>query len=219
MPAQLEEFKRRVKNSRGFSALSYAAICTSLALSPILCQAQTSTSSQKSAWLDPASTLEVRGKSNIDAFICKLKRKNAPDTLFITLERDGKELHFIDATWKFPVDCFDCGNRIMTRDFQSTLHGDKYPNLILRLKSITLPSENGEPSNGVATMEIEIAGQKSIRRMPLNRVNSSSGHLMLAGDQKLKMSWFGIAPPRLLMGLVTISDDITIRFYFLVKMK
>ena len=112
------------------------------------------------------------------------------------------------------VRSFNCRNDRMNRDLFDALKGDEHPYISFRLDGVRILNDTLE--NGAALLEAEgtiwVAGVgRSIRtRVVGDRL--ANGYLRATGSLDLSMSDFNIEPPTAMLGLVRVSDRITVQF-------
>jgi len=109
---------------------------------------------------------------------------------------------------------FDCGHRIMNRDFHQALGGEKSPYIEIKLLEARPLTSTQRTQNGKIRIEISIKINGRVKNTDLVVEYSTSDHLSysIVGSKNLKMSDFGIDPPSPALGLVKVRDQVTINF-------
>jgi len=153
----------------------------------------------------PVSTLEIHGKTNINTFTCK-QTHQAPDLTQVDVYKRGKELRFEDARLIIPVKAFDCGHKIMTKDFQEILEADKKPDLLIILHSVV-----SEHDKHLAEVTIQIAGSSQRYRIPIEVVEHARGMTGI-GERQVRFGEFNLEPPVKFMGMVKVKEELDISF-------
>ncbi len=154
----------------------------------------------------PVSTLEIHGKTNINSFTCAQTHTLPEDIKEITLCQDGSMIGFINAELVIPVNDFDCGHKIMTKDFQEILESDKNPFLRIRLHSVRTTS-----TGMLADVSIRIAGVSQRYKIPVTVSNNNTA-LTGIGERQVKFSEFNLDPPVKFMGMVKVKEELNITF-------
>lgn len=153
----------------------------------------------------PLSTLEIHGETNINNFTCE-QTYQSPDFTQVELIQDGSEILFNQASLAIPVKEFDCGHKIMTRDFQEILEADRIPDLVIRLNSVT-----SEHDVHVADVTIRIAGKARKYKIPLRVIKHQEGMTGI-GQRQVRFGEFGLEPPVKFMGMVKVKEELNISF-------
>lgn len=104
---------------------------------------------------------------------------------------------------------FNCGNRGINSDFHELLQTSKYPNINFELLSATQNKNNVE-----AQVAIEIAG---IKRQYIVPVKTKGELAPLEGVLCINITDFGLTPPKKMMGMIVVREDIEIVFGFDLK--
>lgn len=148
----------------------------------------------------------------------------------VTLAEAGADL---EAAWldaaetltaqvEIPVRSLASGRRRMDREMFSALNASEYPTITYRLTEMErMPEEHeppdpgDEPAGGViillATGELTISGQTRTVTFPV-RIAERNGALKIEGQANLKMTDFGVEPPRLMLGALRTGDEINVGF-------
>ena len=85
-------------------------------------------------------SIVIKGRSNVNEFDCTLENLEGGEALDIIGFYDGESVNFEGLKLNIPIEGFDCGVRMMTRDFRDLLESEKYPKLSLDIKKIILPA-------------------------------------------------------------------------------
>ncbi len=154
--------------------------------------------------------MNIEGSSNVNAFTCDLKEYLNQDTLEYSKDEKAKKLIFQNSVLSIDITKFDCHHKYITADFRKILKSEKNP--WLKVKFISLDElAIGGIVKGV--VEIEIAGQT--KRMDINYSIQQFGQsqLQLIGSKTMQFSDFKLTPPKKLMGLIQINEDIKVNFH------
>lgn len=154
----------------------------------------------------PSSTLEIHGSSNVNNFTCVFDME---DISTVSVNYNSRTQKFESALVQFPVASFDCGGRMINRDFKELLQEKDYPRIKLRLVEI----EPIEEDKALVTLEFEIAGVKNLYKMPASFA-VMKGYYSSRGHIELDIEDFGLEQPKKLFGMITISNKIDVHFKF-----
>ncbi|WGH75954.1 YceI family protein [Tenacibaculum tangerinum] len=159
------------------------------------------------------SKLTILGYTNINTFECQLDFQFVNPTLDVGYEQRGKKISFRNANLKIANSCFDCGKKMMNKDFLKLLKTKQYPNIEILLNEIDLISQQ----QALARVQLKIAGRKKEITVPIKISNEQ--HLSVQGCMDVKLSDFELEAPRKMLGLVVVSDAIEIHFDLNIKNK
>lgn len=159
------------------------------------------------------SKLGITGSTNVNSFNCDLVFTNINSKVKALYQKSGHKIKFQDAHLKLANSCFDCGSRLMNKDFLEMLNTEKHPNITLDLKEITANPKN--PNEVIALLNISLAGCSKLYSVWLN-VNQLD-YINATGCLKLKLSDFNLEPPKKVLGLVVVDDAIEIALDLKIK--
>ncbi len=160
----------------------------------------------KSIEILPNSELSITGDTNINKFGCEFNTLYLEQCREIVYNKKGNYITFKNAVLSLKNEGFDCGNKGINRDFHSLLNTKDYPKITLELTEITLDKSN----RGKACVKINIAGKEKSYTVPIDIVSSPSSHFI--GKLKLDIRDFNLEPPKKLLGLIVIREEIEINF-------
>lgn len=140
--------------------------------------------------------INITGLSTVGKYNCSstyLKR----DTIVLNVANKNH----IKA--EIPMVKFDCGNRIMTKDLQSTVKTTQFPYSIVTLSDIK-PSG----ANYKCNLNFLITNKTLVYKdFILTKANNK-----LQGAISLKFSDIGLSPPVKMGGLIKVNDQILVNF-------
>ncbi len=173
---------------------------------------------QKEIWLvKSASSLKVDGKTNVNLFTCTIDSYGKPDTLICEATR-AAEIINVKSRIAIPVNRFDCGMKMMTKDLQKTLKQEEFPFLFIEFRQF---SKMLNQPVGIATLnglaEISLAGttQKFQIQCISKRLNESE--IELRGSKSIKLTDFNLKPPSKLGGAIKVEDQMVVHFVLQLK--
>lgn len=163
--------------------------------------------------IDPGSTLEIHGSSNVNTFVCLCRQAFIPMPYSPSGSLDpGKgPWHFENTRLTLQTQLFDCGNKVMNKDFYLALKAREHPRMQIELQSIDNGQVIGPTWTTLSTHTlITIAGVSRIVPIRAKVRRLTANKLQAIAEKPLKMTDFGIHPPTALMGMIKTNDDITI---------
>jgi hypothetical protein len=167
--------------------------------------------SKHGKWIiDSSSRLLIHGKSNVNSFTCSISCYNRADTLHYTIE--SGEFIFGNNTMMIPVQDFDCGNTMITKDLRRTVKAVKNPHLIITFISM---DRNSSPGAN-AQMAITLAGVTKYTSIEFIQ-HTKDGLLQLTGKHLVSFKDFGLVPPKHVLGLVRVQKELNVEFNLLIK--
>lgn len=159
----------------------------------------------------PESRLNITGDTNISAFTCVFDTGYLKKAQNIRYSGNRSHLQFKDAILTLNTKGFDCGNRRINKDFHDLIKSDRYPEIYLELKEITMqPREVA-----IARALITIAGIQREYKLPVTIVDGKIAKY--TGKLKLDIKDFNLEPPKKLFGMIVVKDDIEIDFNLVVQ--
>ena len=159
------------------------------------------------------SKLSILGTSNVTDFECLYDDDFRIDTLSHSLTLDQDIIKVSGDSLKLKIENFDCGKRGINKDFRNSLKSDEYPSIDISLISFKQSDSLLKEVNVL----ISLAGSEKIFELEFTSSYLENGIIKIEGEQKLTMSDFNIDPPRALLGLIKVRDELTIKFELLFK--
>lgn len=166
--------------------------------------------------IEPQSTLQIDGKSNINTFECGVKEFLHTDTLVYV--NDGAQFPAkLKGSVVIDINRFDCGHRYITADLRKTLKADENPALKIRFLTMEklTPGLNNQKVSG--TVEIELAGVTRQYEIKYVLQQSNNTLLLLTGNKIITFGDFKLKPPSRLAGLIKVAEEITVNFQLYLK--
>lgn len=161
---------------------------------------------QREVLITNESFLYIKGTSNINTFTCVYDAATLSRKVPVSFTTNNKTTHFKNVQLLLKNSGFNCGNRGINSDFHELLKTHKYPNIQFELLK-TVDNHNSIDTH----IAIEIAGIKKQYKVPVIK----NGELApLEGVLCLNITDFGLTPPRKMMGMIVVREDIEIVFGF-----
>ncbi|MBR9919307.1 MAG: YceI family protein [Bacteroidetes bacterium] len=176
-----------------------------LLLNPTLRQAGTLT-------IESNSRLYLEGTSNVTDFDCVCEQ-DLSDLHYEFIRESGK-LSFHNTDLYIQSNSLDCGHNGMNRDMYQTLKADQYPSIRIELLNVYAPPPDF--NNCVETKDIHvrlahtIAGKRQVMTIPVQAENRGNHRYRFRSSYPVILSDFGLKMPSPMLGLVKVSDTITI---------
>ncbi len=145
--------------------------------------------------------LQINGSTNVNTFKCLNN-----EFYYEEEEHNFVNKHLPEIVLKTRE--FDCGNGMMTKDFQKTLNAQNYPNLHIKFLNFS-KKENNKYS---AVVEVKIINKTVKYTIDFQILNGR-----LLGRQRVKFSEFGLIPPKRMGGMVVVKDELDLIFNMAAK--
>lgn len=144
--------------------------------------------------------VQINGSTNINRFQCVNTKFRADAGVYSFTDKNLPNiiLKVID---------FDCGNKVMTKEFQKILSAEKYPEMIIKFISFAKIQKNF-----IAVVEVKIMNQSRKYNVEFDVENNK-----LIGKKNVKFSDFKITPPKKMGGMVVVKDDLNLIFSLATK--
>ena len=163
--------------------------------------------------IQSGSRVWVEGTSTVRSWRCESARvegsaaTQGPATTVIA-ELQGS-VQRAEAT--IPVAALDCRNGTMNEHMRRALKAEANPGIRFRMASQQV---SGSDAQGTVKMQgtLTIAGSDQPVTVDGTLARDASGTLRVRGTKQLKMSDFGVQPPRLMMGTLKVNDAVTVGF-------
>ncbi len=161
------------------------------------------------------SSLEIFISTNVKDFHCELKGYSGDEVLYERLDIVSGMFQLSGKLEVASAD-FDCHNRFMTSDFAKTLKADDYPLIAIRFIDLLPMTNRDNPDVLQGSAEITLAGVTNVYKIRCTSSdNGTTKHLN--GSQALRLSDFGLVPPKKLFGALTVSDSVWVEFHLKLK--
>ena len=166
------------------------------------------------------SWVSISGRTNVNTFVCMASEYSPRGLVTVDEYRQGQRLIFQEALLHLENSAFDCNNKLMNRDLYKALGGDDKPGIDIKLIEAQTIGPCPVSRKGFihARVSITINGVSRTEEIVINFLledDTSAYHLR--GSKALRMSDFDIDIPSPMMGLVRVSDEITIDFNLIVQ--
>lgn len=146
------------------------------------------------------NSIKINGSTNINKFQCINNKFKNDGGVYTFSEKNLPNI-------VLKVTDFDCGNRMMTKDFQKILNAEKYPNMTIKFISF-IKNQGGFN----ALVEVKMMDQSKRYNIEFDIENNK-----LVGRKNVKFSDFNITPPKRMGGMIVVKDDLDLIFSLTTK--
>lgn len=153
-----------------------------------------------------SSTLYIKGTSNVNTFTCHFNTAELERKASVSYGINGMIMSFKNARMQLENNGFDCGGKMINKDFHELLKSDEHPHIYLELLKL-IKHDYGY----TAYVVIEIAGNKVDYAISVNHTSDSGKY---SGKMDVNITDFGLTPPKKMMGMIVVREEIEINFDF-----
>lgn len=134
-----------------------------------------------------------------------------PDAWFDTMDNwSGKDVETLKV--RVPVSALDGGRSRMNRDLREAMKAESYPMILFHWETIEVKAAQENKAELNVTGKLEAAGVERDIEFSADASLIAGESFKISGKAPLKMTDFGIDPPRALLGTLRTDDDIEILF-------
>ena len=165
------------------------------------------------------SSLTISGSTNLLSFkLYQNGDKLSRSKLTIATTQSQNKIYLSQNQLSVVVKNFSSSNPMALKDFLKLLKSDVYPTLKVQLNYVDLESisEKGIFNRGNALVSITITGITRNYSIPIS-LSSNRDQYIVDGIKKLSIRDFGLTPEKKMMGLIKVSEWITIDFHMICK--
>jgi polyisoprenoid-binding protein YceI len=125
-----------------------------------------------------------------------------------TLNPGTKQVEGIQPlTFNMPVKALKSDEGLLNSRAYDALKAEKFPNITFKLVSA---SASGAQMNLVG--QLTISGNTRDITLVANTRKNTDGTQVITGTKKIKMTEWGINPPKYMLGMMKVYDDLTINY-------
>ncbi len=161
----------------------------------------------------PSGTLTVAGDSNVRSWTCSTTTFGGSlelaDQGALTPDRLGEAVRSLDI--RIPVARLDCNNNTMNDHMWDALERDRQPEIRYRMTGYTVIPTSSETAVVDLRGELTIAGTTRPHAVRLTARTLEEGAIRVLGDSPIRMTEFGVEPPRAMLGALRVRDDVMVR--------
>ncbi len=173
--------------------------------------------------VSPDSKLSIEGTSNLHGWSCKAEKFDAAvdlDAASASQLSAARPTSLKHVKVTVPVKSLKCGHDAMDNIMYKSLKADDSPNISYVLASFdAVPDDNATSFTLHAKGTLTIAGTEKPLVMDVTATRLSDGSIKANGTVPLKMTDYGIKPPKALLGTLRTGDEVNIKFELIVGAK
>ena len=181
-----------------------------------------SISSQTSVKVDlmKNSWLAINGTTNVLPFrLIHNGEKLLGKSITMTATQNQNKLFLSQNQLAIQVKNFSSDNPMALRDFKKLIKADVYPSIKAQLNYVETLTANEKDlySKGSAYVNITITGITHQYSIPVSS-NKHGEYISIVGGKKINIRDFGLEPPVEMLGLIKVSEWISIDFRMVCKL-
>lgn len=154
------------------------------------------------------SHISIHGSSNINQF--QLINHNPEIVRFSDKGDDEKR----DQRVEISVNQFKAANKRIREDFLEMVNAPEYPFIIMAIEPRVLAECRNEKGLSDFKTKITIAGVSKRFVVPCGIDSCDSSGYVLKGRLEIKLTDFGIDPPKKLLGIIKVDNEVLIDYVF-----
>lgn len=167
--------------------------------------------------INEESELYITGNSNVAKFKCDCTETLPESKAQLLVEDDDRKVKFSQTLLKLTTKLLDCHNVGMSHDLHKGLKAKEYPYIKIELNEASLAKStfthvSEQWKSLEANTTITIAGVSKAVKLDVQAKRTGIDSFRFKSVKKLLMTDFGIDPPRPMLGLIKVEDEITIHF-------
>lgn len=156
------------------------------------------------------SQITISGKSNVNQFSCAYTTQITEGRQTVTYNFFDNIITLNNAQIKLKSKDFDCGGRMINRDFNKLMQSDEHPYII-----ITLTQINIKDNSFVVDAMIEIAEEINLYTFTIQPQHGNN----YKGNLGLNINDFDMEAPVKLLGAIKVDPNINIEFDLYMEIK
>jgi polyisoprenoid-binding protein YceI len=164
--------------------------------------------------LEPGSEISIEGTSTMHDFHCKTNKIMAYVDVDPNYTKDLTKVArpIVSVKVNVVIKTLKCGNGTMDNNMYGTLNAEKNPLIQYTLSGYDIldGSASGFAANTKGTLKI--AGAEKVVAMKINASRLNEGKATAEGEETIKMTDFGIAPPSFMFGRLKVGNEIKVKF-------
>lgn len=174
---------------------------------------------QQALTLSPESKLWFDGKSTVKDWSCKAPALQA--TIEVQAATPAEAIvagqkPAVTTTFTVPTMKMDCDNGTMNGHMRKALDATKHGEITFALTGYDATPADGA-ANGTLRGDLTIKGVTKAIEFPVDFVRDTTGGLRVKGKYALKMTDWGVTPPKLMLGTLKVNEMVTVGFDLLLQ--
>jgi hypothetical protein len=169
--------------------------------------------------VQPSSTLNIEGTTNINSYECNIIRYVGNDTLVLHEGARNIRPVFVKGAVELDATSCDCGLTPMTSDFRKAINSKEYPSIIIDFISFErMPVYATAPDKFRGILKISIGGVTKLFEVNCAINATPSGIIHLVGNRTFNFSDFNMTPPTRMLGAVKVNQSLKVSFHLQLKL-
>lgn len=170
--------------------------------------------------VDGGAKLFIDGTSTVRNFTCEapeppLKVKAGALEQRPLIEQLDKALEHVSL--ELPVEKLDCNNGTMNNHMRDALKAKEHPSIRFKMARYELGPAAGTTVPLKLVGEITLLGTTKPVTIEAKATQLDDGKLRVEGTYPLKMTEWGVQPPRLMLGTLKVGETVKVRFDLALK--
>jgi len=191
-------------------------VLAQLALAPALFAWPTT---QTAIDLQPESKVWVEGTSSVRGYKCSAVALNATlqsaaGNAVQAILAGEKAVSGADLTIEAAK--LECGNGTMNGHMRKAIKAEANPAILFKLTSYEL-TKSADTLRIEMTGDLTLAGAQKTITLQARAKDGGNGTLLVDGTHELKMTEYGINPPKLMLGTLKVHDKVKVGFSLVLK--
>ncbi|GIV59584.1 YceI family protein [Rhodocaloribacter litoris] len=179
------------------------------------------TGAQQRVVLAEESRLWIEGQTSVNRFACEARSFAGEGVLAGGNVLSGspakrgasRGIQRHVARLVVPVRQFDCGKDRMNADLYEALKAETHPEIVFELEEAEVVGPRRDSTVALRVDgRLRIAGVENDITLTVTAWPAGAGRYRARGGYPLRMSDYGVDPPRALLGLIRVQDQIVVRF-------
>lgn len=167
--------------------------------------------------VQPASVLQVSGKTTVNRFTCQNRGYLGADTLVLA-NGSTPQPTFVSGRVALPAAGFSCGHPVMTNDFQKIIRAKTHPHIIVALLSLErFPALGCEREPIRCVMNIWLAGVAKRVEVDCLIEGEASGVFHLRGTHCFQFADFNLEAPSKMLGMIRVHETLDVSFHLVLR--
>jgi polyisoprenoid-binding protein YceI len=166
--------------------------------------------------LAPGSQISFDGTSTLHGFTCTTSTMQAyvdVDPGYQTSNLNTVAHPIVSVQVVIPVKSLKCGGELENNMYK-TLNATQFPYVVYKLTGYDVagPTATASSFSAVTRGALTIAGKENPLQMNVDAARSADGAVSATSAQVIKMSAYGITPPKFMLGTLRVGDELKVKF-------
>jgi polyisoprenoid-binding protein YceI len=169
------------------------------------------TMTAQTSYQSKSATITIKGTSNVHDW--EMKAANGHTEALITINPAGKVTAIKSLSFSIAVKNLKSEHTGMDNNTYKALKEKTNPNLTFVLTSATISETSTNNYMVKCTGQLTIAGKTNLTEIIASGVyNPADKSFVVSGLKKMKMTEYGVAPPKALLGTIKTGNEVSIGY-------